>query len=117
AAQVGFQRAEQALLDKDALLEGLPPVRAAELVKLGVRQPAPVVRALNGVAMRVARIAVRAPEFAPDVGVERPEIDAGLLWRVEDGLGFERDELRAAEALVENRKGDGTTRRRHGGKG
>src|SRR2546426_3747068 len=49
-----------------------------------------------------------APEFAPDVGVERPEIDAGLLRRVENGLGLERHELGAALTLVENRKGGGT---------
>src|SRR5258705_5026106 len=98
ATQVVFECDQQPLLHEHPLLERLPPVRAAELVEFGVRQPTRVVRALDGVAVRVARVAVRAAEFAPDVGVERPEIDAGLLRRVEYRLGLERDELGAPEA-------------------
>src|SRR5439155_11465433 len=99
----------QRFLHEHSLLERLPPVRPAELRKFLVGELARIVGTLDRVAVCVARIAVRAAEFAPDVGVQRPEIDAGLLRRVEYRLGFERDELGAAEALVENRKADVTT--------
>src|SRR5256884_8709699 len=99
---------QQLFLHEHPFLERLPPVRSAELQKLLVSEFSRVVGALDRVAVRVARVAVGAPEFAADVGVERPEIDAGLLRRVEDGLGLERHELGAALSLVENREGGGT---------
>src|SRR2546426_3634784 len=108
ATQVAFECDQQLFLHEHPFLERLPPVRSAELQKLLVSEFSRVVGALDRVAVRVAGVAVRAPEFAADVGVERPEIDAGLLRRVEDGLGLERHELGAALALVEDREGGGT---------
>src|SRR5437773_6762386 len=61
--------------------------------------------------MRVARVAVAAPELAPVIGIERPVIHAGRGGRVEDALGCQRNEPGAAEALVEDGVGqsDGLT--------
>src|SRR2546426_5775756 len=113
--QIALERAEQRVLHEHAPLECFPPVRPAELEKLLVGELPRVVGALDCVAVRVARVAVRAPEFAADVGVERPEIHAGLLRRVEHGVGFERHEFGAAEPLVENGEGSRTVWR-HGAK-
>ena len=101
ASQVGVERTEYLLFDEDALLERLPTVRSAELVQLGVGQPAGVVRTLHHIAVSEAGVAVRAAEFTPDVGVERPKVHSGLLWRVEHRPGLEREELRAAQSFVE----------------
>ena len=102
------------LLHEDAALERLPSVRTAKLRELAVRQPAVVVCPLDHVAMRIARVAVAAPELAPDVRIDGPEVHARLLRRIEDRLGCERHELRAAETLVENWEG-GPTVGRSGG--
>jgi hypothetical protein len=75
-------------------------VWSAEFYELLVGELTRVVSALDGVPVRIAGVAIRAPELTTDVRVERPEIDAGLLRRVEYGLGFERHELGAAEALI-----------------
>src|SRR5438876_11984540 len=113
--QIALERTEECFLHEHALLERLPSMRSAELDKLLVGQLSRVVGALNGVAVCVARVTIRAAELASDVGIERPEIDAGLLRRVEDGLGLERHELGTAEPLVENGEG-GRTVWRHGAK-
>src|SRR2546422_1357924 len=74
-----------------------------------------IARALDHIAMRVAGVAIGAPELAAHVRVEGPEIHAGLLRRVEDRFRHERHELCAAEARVENRQGRGTMERWNGG--
>ena len=102
ATQIALQRADDPLLDEDPLFERFPPVRPAILGQVLVRQLPGIVRTLDDVAMRVARIAVRAPEFAPDVRIERPEIHSGLLGGVEHGLRLQRHELGAAQSLVQH---------------
>ena len=64
----------------DASLERLPAVRPAEVLKLRLRELPRIARALHHVAMGVAGVAVAAPELAPHVRVQRPEVHPGLLW-------------------------------------
>ena len=111
AFQVGLERADHMFLYEDPLLECLPPVRPPVVRKLGIGQLARIVCALDDVAMRVARIAVTAAEFAADVGIERPILHPRCGGRVEDALGCERNEPGATEALVEDGVGqsDGLT--------
>src|SRR2546429_2200110 len=96
------KRADHLFFDEDPRFERLPPVGAAVIGELGVGELAGVVRALDDVAMRVARIAVTAAEFAADVGIERPILHPRCGGRVEDALGCERNEPGATEALVED---------------
>src|SRR5205823_8913613 len=94
--QIALERAQQIVLDEDV------PLEIADLVG---GEPARVVRPLDHVAMRVARVTVRAAELAADERVERPEIHARLLRRVEHRAGREGNELGSAQPLVENREG------------
>src|SRR5206468_4603622 len=68
--QVGVERADYLLLHENAPFERFPAVCATVIGELGVGELAGVVRPLDNVAVRIARIAVAAAEFAPDVGVE-----------------------------------------------
>ena len=106
ALEIRLQRADDMLFHEDPLLERFPAVRAAIIRELGVGQLAGIVRPLDDVAVRVARVAVAAAELAADIGIERPVIHARRLGRVEDAVRGEGDEAGAAEALVEN---DGRT--------
>src|SRR5947208_7044758 len=109
--EIGVKRPDHLFFDEDPRFERLPPVGAAVIGELGVGEFAGVVRALDDVAMRVARIAVTAAEFAADVGIERPILHPRCGGRVEDALGCERNETGATEALVEEGVGqsDGLT--------
>ena len=73
---------------------------SAKLPKLVVRELPGIVRALDRVTVRVARVAIGASELAADVRIDGPEIDARLLRRVEHGPRRELDELGAAETLI-----------------
>src|SRR5947208_8085234 len=109
--EIGVKRGDHLFFDEDPRFERLPPVGAAVIGELGVGELAGVVRALDDVAMRVARIAVTAAEFAADVGIERPILHPRCGGLVEDALGCERNEPGATEALVEDGVGqsDGLT--------
>jgi len=102
--QIPIQRREDSLFHEDALFERFPAVGSTEVTELGVVELAGVVRALDYVAVRVARVAVGAPELAADVRVQRPEVHAGLRGRVQHGARRERDESRAAEPGIEDRQ-------------
>src|SRR2546425_4549422 len=78
-SQIRLQRSQQPLLHEDPPLERPPAMGATKVVELGLAELAGVPRPLDRVPMRVARVAIRAPELAADVGIERPEVDAGLL--------------------------------------
>ncbi len=77
----GIERAGQhrhrIALDQDPPFERLPPLVAARVAELLLAQNALIVRALDGVAMGIARVAVGAAEFAADVRIDRPEAHAG----------------------------------------
>src|SRR5437867_2869050 len=109
AAQIGFQGAQELVLDEDPALERLPAVRSPEILKLAVGELPRVVRALDDIAMGVAGVAISAPELAAHVRVQGPKIHAGPLRRVEDRFRRERHELRAAEALIEDGQSDSRT--------
>ena len=102
ALEIGVECPDDLFLDEDPPLERLPPMRAAVIGELGVGQLAGVVRALDDVAMRVARVAVTATELAADVWIQRPVVHARRAGRVQHPLGGQRNEPGAAEALVEN---------------
>src|SRR5919109_825256 len=102
ALQVCRERANDLLLDEDAPLECLPPMLAAVIGKFGVGQFSGVVRALDDVAMRVARVAVAATELAPDVRIQRPIVHACGRRRIENPLWGDCDESGAAEAFIED---------------
>ncbi len=86
ALEIGLEGADDVLLHEDPLLERFPAVRAAVIRELGVGQLAGIVRALDHVAMRVARIAVAAAEFTADVWIQRPVVHSGRARRVQHTL-------------------------------
>src|SRR6266513_2510424 len=96
ALQVDVERADDVLFDEDPLFECLPPVRATIVRELGVGQLARIVRALDYVTMRVARVAVTAAEFTADVWIQRPVVHSGRGRWVEHPLGSEGNEPGAA---------------------
>src|SRR2546428_1669325 len=102
APEIDLERPDHVLLDEDALLERLPTVGPAVVRELGVGQLAGVMRALDDVAMRVARVAIAATELTSDVRIQRPVIHPRCGGRVEHPLWRQCNELGAAEALVEN---------------
>src|SRR3989442_1495447 len=85
--EIGLECADDLLLDEDPALERLPPMRAAVIRELGVGQLPGVVRALDDVAMRVARVAVTATELAADVWVQRPVVHPRCAGWVQYALG------------------------------
>src|SRR2546423_1539406 len=113
AFQISRERAHNLFLDKNAAFERLPSVLAAIVRKLGVRQLAGVMRALDDVAVRVPGIAVATSEFAADVRIQGPVVHACRGGRIEDALGSKRDEPRAPESLIEH---DGRTAGRPDGR-
>src|SRR5712664_598105 len=102
ALEVELERTDYVFLDEDPLLERFPTVRSAIIRELGVGQLAGVMRALDDVAMCVARVAVAATELTADVRIERPVIHPRYGRRIEHPLGSQRNEPGAAEALVED---------------
>src|SRR5437764_4146646 len=72
AFQISRERAYNLFLDEDAAFERLPSVLAAIVRKLGVRQLAGIMRALDDVAVRVPGIAVATPELPAELPIHRP---------------------------------------------
>src|SRR5438067_7502455 len=67
AFQISRERAHNLFLDEDAAFERLPSVLAAIVRKLGVRQLAGIMRALDDVAVRVPAIAVTKYDYDGDL--------------------------------------------------